>query len=279
MPELTNPALELYNLCSLLVETGDVNETTDVVIAKNFNVSHWSIELFEIIFIINKNIEKIGEIIIDAKYEHMHELSRSIHLGNLLKLKSCFQKDYIFSSWQSSKAECMSEVNLHNIIHLSDCLKIEDKFVKLSKDQIEFIFNQLDTISRKLEKMVNNKNGFFVDILLEGINKFEFRLDRYHILGINYPLESFSELINNFVSFEKFMNEDFNVDEKSTNELKSVSKLIVKISDTLFKCKNIVENGDWIFDRLVTLYKIIENNDFVKLGQDALKQITHQPGS
>jgi hypothetical protein len=275
MSELTDPAKELHNLCSQLVETGVFDESTDAVIAAKFKVIPWSVQLYDIVFIVRDKIDETVKLINEEKYDSIiSEKSRYNHEANLNKIKSAFGKDYLYSNWSNCLTNVMTSESLNTLMYLSDAIIREDKTIKLTQIDIDSIWESIRSLIKKLENLKDDKNVFLVDVLIEGLMKFGNRLDAYEFLGINYTIESFADLVKNYISLEKCCNDSF--EEEHVDLHKSIYKDFSNVFELIKKCKDVKEVTEFVEEMLMGCYKMLETSGLFQLGHAAMKQITHQ---
>jgi hypothetical protein len=236
MPDRTDLSQELHHLCAKLIHVGNVNESTDAVLANVFNVEPWSSEFFEIVFIVTDKIELLIKILSSEYYEKkLNALSRPKYINNLNLIKSMFDKNGIYSNWNSIIVNILTENTIDSVLAVSDSLNDSDKIFKLTHSEIFSLISMSDKIKSQLLKMENSKNKFFVDSIMVGLEKFLFRLDRIGYLGIVSTLESFSELLKQIIILENICTNssenlifDRNVIEKISTTFKGMAQLLIK---------------------------------------------------
>jgi hypothetical protein len=274
--ETTDLASELHFLCGRLIFTGDSNDSTDTVVANIFEVDSWSSDFFELIFTVEKNIEKLILLLNDEYYHlNMNNLSKNRHVENLNTIKSAFGRGSLFSKWSSTCLNFITDENVRTLLFLSDSISANHKQLKIPSSDSILVVSGVEIIISRLEVIINNDNRFLIESLIKGLEIFLLRFDRRHYLGTEYLFEGFADVVHKMISLEKFYQEKSTKNEEVMRFFDFSFNKIANIFSIITKIKGISEDSVWTIDIINKIYFYISEGKLLRLGESVIKQIEH----
>jgi hypothetical protein len=194
---VTDPVKEFALLCESL--RSDENKTTSQYLAKKFNVPKLSQEFFQILFCILQRADFVIEIIatLDMDADLVSE-----YIENVNSIKNAFSPARLDSSWKTSSATHLSDVNIKTVKALSGLVRQKIKTPFLSEEDVQNVMATTEELQSSLEKIQLSEKDFIRQAIIDGIKEFKFRLTHLSWVGWGYTIESLKEVISAYLILE-----------------------------------------------------------------------------
>ena len=197
MSEMTDPALDLSELCEELLRQND-NVPGHIALASHFNTEPWSVEFFEILFVITRRIDQLAEMVVSLK---LRPTITDHAISHLKTLKNAFNQNGLQNQWSHSKTHYLSPAVVGPIRVLSIGIKPQYGYVKLNADEIVELVVDVDKLLEWLHEHQLREQDFFRASIIEGLTIFRFRLERLSWLGWGYALHALRDVISAYLAY------------------------------------------------------------------------------
>lgn len=239
MPETTDPARELAELCDRL-KTPNENKG-DEWVAKVLGVEPWSRGFYEAVFSVVERADFLISLIDDLELDDDFKSQAASHVT---KVKAAFNKHSLQNVWKQVGAKALSAENIQPIKMLSPLIRQKVKYPRLSDEEVEELLADVDELLGWLRGHQLNERDFVRQALIEGLERFRFRLKRVGWLGWGYTLESLREVIGAYMALERGL--DPTSDPVADAALKKTSAFVKGFYDKTQAFKGLVETGDFL---------------------------------
>lgn len=239
MTTITDPARDLAELCERVRENNAA--VGSVVLAKKFDVAPWSAEFFQILFVIHERFNELIEIVdlLEMDQDILVQAKASIET-----LQKAFGQDGVNNHWNHSVGNYISPAQVLPLKMLSASVREKKAFRKLSKEECKDAVDEVDQLLGWLNQHQLQAHDFIRAALIEGLEKFKFRLLRLDWLGWGYSLQSLREVVGAYMALEGAF--------ESAGSQPDLGVLLSKVSTFL---KSIVEKAGFTKD-VVELGKV-----------------------
>lgn len=237
---LTDPARELAELCtSLQAETGKAGE---IFLAGRFGVQPWSREFFEIIFTITERCGVLESIVGDLDLD---EDFRAEMVGIVNAIMVAFSAEAMRAQWKDYGLKHISPVQIGPLKALSVSVRQKVAYRKLDDEALEEILVETETLLGWLKEHQLEEQDFIRQAMIDGLERFQFRLTRLQWLGWGYTLDSLREIIAAYMLLERG-GVDPQTNPNSAAILKKVGTVIQSVYRRVTVAKDVAETGDWL---------------------------------
>lgn len=239
MPELTDPALELAELCDRLnVGTG---EAGDVFLANTFSVEPWSGGFFQIVTsIVNRTIAL--EVITGAMKAQPTVKFEAI--AHLQQIRRAFSKEGLTNSWQNVGRTFIAPEHSSPIRMLSPALPEQYTYPKLADTETTELQALVGRLLVWLRRLQLRERDFIRESLIEGLEQFEFRLQHLTWLGWGYTIQSLRDVILAYLTLERGLDAQANPDASAV--LKRLNVLFRRVYKYASTGKEATETANWV---------------------------------
>jgi hypothetical protein len=238
MALITDPAMELANLCDNLVHGQDVAGFTHL--SQKFEVEPWSLDFYRIVFNVVERANYIKDLVKSIP-DSSHIADDAIqHIDQLL---IGFQPKSMNSSWNSFGVKYINPANIQPIKMLSPFIRGKVRYPELSPDEINEILGLVEQLIEWLEDKQLSDNDFIRESLIEGLKSFYFRLERLRWLGWGYTVSSLRDVISAYMALERGIDAS---DPQATAIVKKTGSFIKKAYEKLGVAKDIADRGDFL---------------------------------
>jgi hypothetical protein len=237
---LTDPARELAELCTeLQVQT---NKTGETFLAEKFEVEPWSREFFEIIFTITERCGMLQHIVGDLDLD---EDFRGEMVKHVRAIMSAFSAQSMRGRWDQFGFVHVGAVNVGPLKALSATVRQRVAYRKLSAEELNEVLQEVERLLDWLREHQLEEQDFIRQAIIEGLERFTFRLKRLRWLGWGYTLETLREVIAAYMLLER-QGIDPQSNPNGAAVLKKVSGLIKTVYKRITVAKDVADTGDWL---------------------------------
>lgn len=240
MATLTDPARELFELCKRLPEGGDAPGET--VLATAFQVEAWSAAFYEVNFSIVARIQKLKCLIDQLELE---EDTKADAIANLNLVQNAFGAAGHRNPWSHTRKNFISPTQLSQLSVLSGMVRQMQSYPKLTEDESA----ELLALTIQLHDWLNEhqlvEQDFIRECLIEGVERFRFRLERLAWMGWGYTAESLRDVIAAYFALERsnLSNDDNPI---ASVMLKNVADLVSNFYNKTKFAKDVTSVGDFM---------------------------------
>lgn len=237
---LTDPARELAELCAVL--QAETNRTGETFLAAHFNVVPWSREFFEIVFTITERCGTVQDIVRDLEIDEDFRDEMVQHVNAVM---AAFSAQAMRSQWKEVGNKHLSPVNIGPLKALSASVRQKVAYRKLDTEELAEILEDIGNLLDWLKEHQLEEQDFIRQAMIEGLERFHFRLERLTWLGWGYTLDSLREVIAAYMLLER--NDIVAQDNPNAAAvLKKVGSAIQSVYQRVATTKDMVETGDWL---------------------------------
>ncbi len=243
MTNLTDPALEIADLCDLLNEPSNV--AGDKFLAKKFGVEPWSAEFFEILFAITKRISSFPNIL---EAENVHSRLRNGANEHLRTIAEAFSQMAMSNPWNAYARVRIGPSESSPIRMLSAAISTRYSYPDLTAgEHAELLKLVADLKSMLIEHQLGERD-FIRQALIEGLDHFEFRVTRLKWFGWGYSVQSLREVLLAYFALERGLDEAENPQAGAV--FRHLSTGLKKIFQFTKQAKDASDAADWAFTML-----------------------------
>ncbi len=239
MADLTDPALELAELCDRLnVHDPDAG---DIFLASKFDTEPWSPEFFQIITSIVNRTAALEVLLRNTK---ANQAVIDGGIGHLGQIRQAFGKQALRHKWMEHGRPLVGPEHSSPIRMLSPTIAAQHSYPKLSDDEAKELQQLVTQLLKWLGEAQLSERDFIRESLIEGLELFLFRLQRLKWFGWGYSIESLRDVILAYLALERGLNPRANPDAGAA--LKKIKPLLQKVFRFAGASKEAAETGDWI---------------------------------
>lgn len=235
---LTDPAKELVETLLLLQE--HVPYTGDKFLASKFEVNPWSREFYQILFHLMYRIDEVCRLIDTLEMEE-EEIEHTV--TTILQIKDAFGPHALQNAWQNSGIHAVAENRLQALRGVSFLLRRSHSYPKLSEGEINEVRALVAELLGWLREHQLVEKDFIRAALIEGLEDFDFRLNKIRWLGWSYTIESLRAVIGAYLALD---HEDLNTDQNYEAMLKKCTAGLKAIFEKMRTAKDAVDIGQMI---------------------------------
>jgi len=237
---LTDPARELAELCTeLQVQT---NKTGETFLAGKFNVEPWSREFFEIIFTITERCGMLQQVVgeLDLDEDFREEMVKHVRA-----IMNAFSAQSMRGRWDQHGLTNVGAVNVGPLKALSATVRQRIAYRKLSSEELSEVLQEIAILLDWLREHQLEEQDFVRQAIIEGLERFSFRLERLRWLGWGYTLETLREVIAAYMLLER-QGIDPRSNPNGAAALKKVGGLIKAVYKRISVAKDVADTSDWL---------------------------------
>lgn len=201
MPSLSNLAEDVALVFEGL-NGGNANQQGSVYLANRLGVPDWSPEFFEIRSAIFQSTKQLRGLI-EAKA--IREPVKSRTLGHLDNLEMAFGHAAMIHQWQSAGARHVQPEHTDPILALSSSLHDYDYEKPTDEERAEFRADAEELLAWLREHQFEEQD-FIRACLIDGVERFIFRLDHLRWTGWGYAVASLRDVIGAYLALERGIN-------------------------------------------------------------------------
>ncbi|NKE46070.1 hypothetical protein HB662_14885 [Roseomonas frigidaquae] len=202
MADMTDPALEIAELCEGLRGQND-KLMGDRALAAQFATAPWSVEFFEILFIVHRRMDQIVELVDGLGLNPSILAEAKAHVSTV---KLAFSQDGLRNPWVHAKNSYLTPATVTPIKFLSPVLQPRYGYVRLTDAEIEELLGEVNLLIEWLSEHQLREQDFFRASIIEGLLVFRFRLERLRWLGWGYSLQALREVIAAYLALHGHVN-------------------------------------------------------------------------
>lgn len=239
MPELTDPALELAELCDRLAVSS--NERGDLFLAKAFNVDPWSAEFFQIAQSIVNRTEAVEQLLVSINTKKAVVDGAKVHLA---RIRQAFDLSSLSSHWSQIGLAHVRSEHSSPIRMLSGAIPDAYGYPKLTTDEANDVIELVDQLLKWLRDAQLSEKDFIRESLIEGLEQFRFRMEHLQWFGWGYSIQSLRDVITAYLILERGLNPKANPDVAAA--AKKLCAALKKIFGYASTAKDVGDTGDWL---------------------------------
>lgn len=240
---MTDPARELAELCESLKEgISPENIRGEDYLSQRFHVDLWSPEFFEIIFTIS---QRIREVDLALNLISLDDDFKDDIRDHIKQISHAFSAQSLRGQWNHVASTCLSRENIQPLKGISGQIRHVMSYRHLSGDDASAVISDVSALIDWLVEHQISENDFIRQALIDGLQRFVFRLTHLKWIGWGYALESLRDVISAYTMLERSgINPVDNPDAEAI--LKRTAKVIKLISDKIDVAKNVSEKADFL---------------------------------
>lgn len=237
---LTDPARELVETLALLSD--EPNEKIVARLNRGAGVEPWSSSLFAIIFeIINRTdlvISEVRKLPLDE--DVMEDAIRSLRA-----IRSVFANPKVLDQDVNQLRVTVTGANATVLKMLSSQIRENVSYHKISQDEKVQILQDVNDLHAWLVDLQSEEKSFIRQSLIEGLERFIFRLERLEWVGSGYVLEGLRDVIHAYLALEGANISDDGGDELQKAILAKCKAAVVRTLTVLDIFKEQTDRADW----------------------------------
>lgn len=237
---LTDPARELAELCGALQVT--TNKSGETFLAERFEVDPWSRDFFEVIFTITERCGMLQGIVAELEID---DDFRTEMIANVQTIMTAFSAQAMRAQWKDYGLARVGSVHVGPLKALSASVRQRVAYRKLSADELEEILQDTGALLAWLKEHQLEDEDFIRQAMIEGLERFQFRLARLSWLGWGYTLDSLREIVAAYMLLER-KGIDPQDNPNAAAILKKVGGVIKSVYQKVAAAKDVAETGDWL---------------------------------
>lgn len=240
MQNITDPALEFVEICDALRTQS--NDRGSAHIAKAFRVDQWSSEFYEILFCIINRAYFICDIIKSNPNNAYIEADVRQSINTILV---ALQPESLMTPWNNKGITYLDSRYIQQIKFISPTIRQSHSYPKISEQESKEILDLVNTLVDWLSEAQLTENDFIRQAMIEGLQRFSFRLDRIKWLGWGYTTTSLRDVIGAYLALERQTPLDKS-DPQAEAILKKVGSAIFNIYEKVGVLKEGLDRGEAI---------------------------------
>lgn len=251
MVTTTDPARELAELCTTLRDGAD-DAYGDAVLARHFGVPPWSPEFFEILFVVSDRVRWLIAAVkeFDEAQDIKNEWLSSLHAVSI-----AIGQDGIRNNWRHIKQNHLSEHNIKIIRFISVMARHHYVVPKLSDEEVNFLQEEIVRIIDWLKTHQLEKQDFFRQAIIDGLERFHFRLSKLRWVGWGYVLQSLRDTMHAYLALHGVAP---NLATRPITEalLRKVTGFVAAVWAVAYGAKEFDETADFVLEAVEKIGQI-----------------------
>lgn len=237
---LTDPARELAELCEALqIPSQNRGEN---FLAESFSVPAWSPEFYHIIFAISERCALVKQIVSELEIDDDYKEEIQNHITQIME---AFSASAMRDRWDQRGYVRLAAVNVQPIKAISPLVRQHISYAKISQDEVGEIESEITTLLEWLRAHQISEQDFVRQALIEGLERFLFRLTKLQWVGWGYALNSLREVIGAYLLLERG-GIDASANPDAAAILQKVGGLIKSLYNKVGAAKEVQEKGEWL---------------------------------
>jgi|GEM_PF-1096471 len=237
---LTDPARELAELCTAL--QAESAQSGEKFLAEHFTVVPWSREFFEIVFTITERCGMLQDIVGDLGIDEDFQAEMVAHVSAIM---AAFSAQAMRAQWKDFGNKKLSPVNVGPLKALSALVRQRVAYRRLEETELAEILSQTANLLEWLEEHQLEDQDFIRQAMIDGVERFQFRLERLSWVGWGYTLDSLRDVIAAYMLLER-EGIDPQTHPNAAAILKKVGGVIQAVYQKVATAKDMAETGDWL---------------------------------
>lgn len=239
MPELTDPALELADLCDRLAVHS--TDRGDIFLAAQFNVEPWTPEFFQIALSVVNRTVALKQLLVELRIKGAVAAGAQAHLSQIQK---AFDLGSMSNQWAGGGYRYVTPQHSSPIRMLSAAIPEQYSYPKLSEDEANEVRQLVGRLLSWLRRLQLSERDFIRESLVEGLEQFQFRLDHLSWFGWGYSIQSLRDVILAYLTLERGTVPQDNPDAAAV--LKRLSVLFRRVYKIATHGREATETYDWV---------------------------------
>ena len=239
---MTDPARELVEFCEALYATDAAEARGQDHLASKFGIVAWGPEFFQIIYTVSERINLLTDIIESLEIDTDYRNEMVAHVRDILV---AFSGPTLRNPWEAHGRQHIGPLNTQPLKAISGLVRTKVRYKKLSLDER----NNIIIMSRQLKEWLCDhqlsEHDFIRQSIIDGLQQFEFRLQRLEWLGSGYALESLRSVIAAYMMLER-VSLPTDVDPNFKAILLRVENFTKNVYNSIKDVRDSVEVGDFI---------------------------------
>lgn len=149
------------------------------------------------------------------------------------------------AQWKDVGNKHLSPINVGPLKALSASVRQRVAYRKLDTAELAEILEETGNLLDWLREHQLEEQDFIRQAMIEGLERFQFRLERLAWLGWGYTLDSLREIIAAYMLLER-EGIDPQDNPNAAAVLKKVGSVIQSVYERVATAKGVVETGDWL---------------------------------
>lgn len=237
---LTDPARELAELCEQLQHATETKGEN--FLAEHFSVPAWSPEFFHIVFAISERCTLVKRIVSDLEIDEDYKSEISEHIALIME---AFSATSMRTRWDQFGNIRVGALNVQPVKAISPLVRQRVKYTKIVNEDIVAIENEVATLLEWLKEHQLSEQDFIRQALIDGLDRFLFRLMKLQWVGWGYTLESLRDVIGAYLLLERG-GIDAKVNPDAAAAFQKVGSFIKYVYGKVGVAKQAQEKGEWL---------------------------------
>jgi hypothetical protein len=201
MPQLTDPARELAELCERLASSS--SKRGDLHLAELFDVAPWSREFYQIVFTI---VDRCDFVISIVETLELDDDFRGEAVAHIQAIKAAFDYDAMANVWSHRGLVQLNAANVQPLKMLCYPVRAKISFPRLNEEEIADVLAMVIDLETWLAEQQLSEHDFIRQAIIEGVSQFRFRLERVGWLGWGYTIASLREVVSAYYTLHSVSN-------------------------------------------------------------------------
>lgn len=168
-------------------------------LATVFEVEQYSLEFYEIVSAILGSLRHLEQIVDEVVTRERPRATAKTHIATL---RSTFDQNGLQQQWNQFGAKRTANSVTDPILSLSHSLQAFD-YTRPDDEEIEDFRADADELLKWLKEHQFEEQDFIRGCLIEGVERFLFRLDKLKWVGWGYAAESLREVVGAYLALER----------------------------------------------------------------------------
>lgn len=244
MPSKSDTAKQIADLCNHLRDRGR-KPTGAVVISQAFGVEPWSADFLELIYILTRRLDELQDLVRNLG-DGVDDDIKEQAVAHIQVLRKAFGPDGLSNAWSHATDHFITSEHVNALKMISPQIRHVQPLPLLNAEEKQEILDLVDDLLGWLAEHQIHDQDFIRQAIIEGLERFRFRLERVSWLGWGYTLDSLKEVIGAYLALERGL--DPNAQPDGAEVLRKVGGALKKVFKTIGVAKDASEKGTWLID-------------------------------
>jgi hypothetical protein len=239
----TDPARELASTLEQLTNHPDPNASVDTAIAGLARVDGWSSEFFLVLFELIRRCEIVE---VEIRRLPLDEDVKTDSVRSIHRMKTYLNQKQIVNQKIAQAKSSLGGQNITILKMLSSQVRENISYEHLIPEQRDELLADVRALIGWLHQQQDQDTDFIRQALIEGLQSFEFRLDRLSWFGAGYVIDGLKDVLHAYLALQGAIPEVSNGDELITAMLMKTKAFMGKAVKAFNFAKGASEDTGWV---------------------------------
>ena len=239
----TDPARELASTLEQLTNHPDPNALVDTALSGLARVDLWSTDFFLVLFELIKRCELVE---LEIQRLPLDDDVKTDAVRSIQRMRTYLNQRQIMTQKISQAKSLLGGQNITILKMLSSQVRENISYELLSSDQRDDLLDDVRKLIGWLEQQQDQETDFIRQALIEGLQSFEFRLDRLSWFGAGYVIDGLKDVLHAYLALQGAIPEVSNGDELLNAMLMKTKVFMGKAVKAFNFAKGTSEDAGWV---------------------------------